>query len=120
MTVDRPRAREHLAHIGESLAGLRSLAAIPAAEYFGDFRNPRTAERLLQTAIQSMIELAIHVVARTGLPRPDTGEALFAALAQAGALKAERVQKCREMAGLSSPRTSSPTSTSVATVAEPP
>ena len=100
MTVDRPRVREQLAHINESLAGLRKLAEIPSGEYFEDFRNPRTAERLLQVAIQSMLDLSTHLVARAGLPRPETRKDLFEALARMGVLDPSRVESCRQMAGL--------------------
>lgn len=53
----------------------------------------------LQRAVQSAIDLAVHIVAAEGLGLPDSLKANFTLLEQAGVLSSETTQKMTAMVG---------------------
>ncbi len=53
----------------------------------------------LQRAVQAMIDLAAHVVAREGLGLPDSLGANFTSLEHAGVIDAELAERMRRMTG---------------------
>lgn len=92
MEYDRARVRERIQYIETSLARLETLRNLPWKAFLEDFRNPEAAKHLLQTAIEAMMDIAGHIVARRRLPTPHEGTETFRRLGEAGLLPPERVQ----------------------------
>jgi len=92
MEYDMTRVRERIQYIESSLARLETLRALPRETFLDDFRNVETAKHLLQTAIEAMMDIAGHIVARRRLPTPHEGAETFRRLGEAGLLPPERVQ----------------------------
>jgi uncharacterized protein YutE (UPF0331/DUF86 family) len=57
------------------------------------------AERLLQTAIQAVLDVASAIVTEERLPEPVRNTQLFERMRDAGWLTAEQAETCRKMAG---------------------
>jgi uncharacterized protein YutE (UPF0331/DUF86 family) len=70
------------------------LARIPQAnfdEFVADFRNVEATKHLLQTAIEAMVDVCAHFVARLRLQAPENGARLVQVLAGHGWLPPENV-----------------------------
>lgn len=91
MEYDLPRIRERIQYIETSLARLETLRNLPEEEFLKDFRNVEAAKHLLQTAIEAMMDIAAHIVARRRLGTPREGAETFRRLGEAGLLPPERV-----------------------------
>ncbi len=91
MEYDLPRIRERIQYIEASLARLEMLRSLSEERFLGDFRNVESAKHLLQTAIEAMMDIAGHIVARRRLGAPREGAEVFRRLGEAGLLPAERV-----------------------------
>lgn len=79
---------------------LDKLAQIPQTDFdqfVQDFRNVEAAKHLLQTAIEAMVDICSHLVARLRLQVPGNGTKLVQALAEANLLPAENVPKYTKM-----------------------
>ncbi len=85
--------------IRENLTHLRSLAAIPEAEFLPDFRNVEAAKHLLQTAIEAVMDISVQILALLKEPLPDHHAELFEALSRHGIVPASRVDTYRKMVG---------------------
>ncbi len=97
MDYDQPRVRERIQYIETCLGRLESLRTLPSDEFLADFRNVESAKHLLQTAIEAMMDIASHILARRRLPTPHEGAEIFRRLGEAGLLPAERVQTYAQM-----------------------
>lgn len=89
MAFDVELVQARIAVIEENL---RRLAQIPQADFnqfAADFRNVEATKHLLQTAIEAIIDLCAHFVARLRLQTPGNGAQLINALAQANWLPTE-------------------------------
>ncbi|MBC7227064.1 MAG: DUF86 domain-containing protein [Thermoflexales bacterium] len=91
MEYDVPRVRERIQHIETCLARLETLRALSEEEFLADFRNVEAAKHLLQTAVEAMMDIAGHIVARQRLGTPREGAEVFRRLGEAGLLPPERV-----------------------------
>ncbi len=91
MEYDLPRIRERIQYIETALARLETLRSLPEEIFLEDFRNVEAAKHLLQTAIEAMMDIAGHIVARRRLGVPREGAEVFRRLGEAGFLPVERV-----------------------------
>ncbi|MCX7855405.1 MAG: DUF86 domain-containing protein [Anaerolineae bacterium] len=91
MEYDLLRIRERIQYIETCLARLEMLRSLSEEAFLGDFRNIEAAKHLLQTAIEAMMDIASHIVARRRLGTPHEGAEVFRRLGEAGLLPVERV-----------------------------
>lgn len=99
MVLDEDSIHKHLELLRgylQDLAGLRVEIADPGALRADRKLQARTLFAL-QMAVQSCLDIAGHLVAEIGLPRPELNAELFTALAAAGHLDAGLAAKLRAM-----------------------
>lgn len=77
MEYDLPRIWERIQYIETALARLETLRSLPEEIFLEDFRNVQAAKHLLQTAIEAMMDIAGHIVARRRLGVPREGAEVF-------------------------------------------
>lgn len=86
--VDRARVDQLLVLLGRYVRILRDLAATPAQDFERDPRTYGSAERFLQLAIETTLNIGHHLIAARGFEQPDTYAAVFAVLGEEGVLTA--------------------------------
>jgi uncharacterized protein YutE (UPF0331/DUF86 family) len=99
MVFDEDSIHKHLELLRSYLLDLSGLRAeIPAP---GALREDRKLQArtlfALQMAVQSCLDMAGHLVAELGLPRPEENAELFTTLSAAGHLDADLAAKMRAM-----------------------
>lgn len=95
--VDRDKIRAHLDFIRGRLRALRRLTGEGRERFLEDAIRPAAAVRMLHTAIEAMIDIANHVVARRGLGVPKTYAEALDLLIDEGILPAEHRETFRQM-----------------------
>ncbi len=70
--VDKEKMRRKIQYIEENKAKLEQLKELSVQELSDDFRNIEAAKHLLQVAIEAMIDIANHIIARNRWPTPGT------------------------------------------------
>jgi len=98
--VDREVLDRRLARIEELLTRLRQLAGIQREEYLRDPGLQAQAERWLQLCAESVLEVAAHVIADSGLRTPTTHRESFRILAESGVLEEALARQMERWAGL--------------------
>lgn len=96
--VDRARVDQLLGLLRRYVTILRELAATPAEAFRDDPRNYGSAERFLQVAIETTLNIGHHLVAARGLPQPATYAEVFRTLGTAGVLPREFARRLEPMA----------------------
>ena len=86
MTPEQLQAK--LAQLAEAIAKLRALPQSSLDEFRADDRNVDAALRRLQVAIQILIDVGSHLVAKLGLGAPDSSRDLLERMERAGYLAA--------------------------------
>ena len=88
--------------MGEFRVSRRLEAAVAAGRdrFVSDEDLHLKAERCLQLAIQSILDLGAHLIADRGLNRPGTYEEVVPELGRAGILPADLVERLSGIAGL--------------------
>lgn len=89
LDLEKLRAKSQL--IEANLAHLEQLRAYSREDFLADFRNVESAKRLLQVAIEAMIDIVTHILARKRLPTPAGHAEAFTRLADAGLLPQEHI-----------------------------
>jgi uncharacterized protein YutE (UPF0331/DUF86 family)/predicted nucleotidyltransferase len=81
LPVDKELLTHHLAHLREALVILRDLGKAPHDEFITDFHVYGLAERYLQGAIESCLNICGILVAALGLRKPDGFHELLSSVA---------------------------------------
>jgi uncharacterized protein YutE (UPF0331/DUF86 family) len=97
MNFDREVIEARIVIIEDNLEKLAQIPQTNFAEFVEDFRNVEAAKHLLQTAIEAMVDICAHLVARLRLHAPDNGTRLVQALANANLLPAEHIPRYTKM-----------------------
>lgn len=97
MAVDREIVQARLAVIEDNLRLLRELPQSTFDEFTADFRNPEAAKYLLQTAVEAMVDVCTHVVARLRLRVPGNSAEVVRAMGRAGLLPPDHVARFANM-----------------------
>jgi uncharacterized protein YutE (UPF0331/DUF86 family) len=98
--VDRHVVEARIAKIREYVALLRKIRGLADRGHFvSDPLIYGNAERYLQLAIQSVLDISNHIVADMRLSLPPDSRSLFALLVEKGILSARLGQKLTRMAG---------------------
>jgi uncharacterized protein YutE (UPF0331/DUF86 family) len=98
MHMDLAVVNNRLSTIETNLHRLETLRALSFDDFVADFRNVEAAKHLLQVAIEAMIDVAGHFVARLRLKVPDHSAQLFMELADAHLMPVERATRYGQMA----------------------
>jgi uncharacterized protein YutE (UPF0331/DUF86 family) len=97
MELDLDVIRGRIQFIEESLKYLESLATYPFSEFNSDFRNSESAKHLLQVAIESMLDICTHIVARLRLGVPNDDRETLTLLRDKELIPAEHVTTYQAM-----------------------
>lgn len=97
MELDKERLYAKIQIIEDNLKKLRELK-VPSFENFaGDFRNAESTKHLLQTAIEAMVDITTHIVARLRLRTPESSVETIEILVENGTIPPENQEKYCEM-----------------------
>ena len=88
---DPDKLLQKISTIEDCVAKLEVLANLTEASFLVDFRNSSSAKYLLQIAIEAMIDISNHIIARERLGKPETHKQAFEKLAVAGFIQPENV-----------------------------
>ena len=97
MELDLDVIRGRIQFIEDSLKLLEALAKDSPDQFEGDFRNVEAAKHLLQIAIESMLDICTHIVARLRLGMPNDDRETLALLREKELLPAEHVATYQAM-----------------------
>jgi len=89
--LDLEKLRAKSQTIEANLSRLEQLKAYSREDFLVDFRNVESAKRLLQVAIEAMIDAATHIIARKRLPTPSGHAEAFTRLGEAGLLPQKHI-----------------------------
>ena len=91
--VDRDVVARRILALNEAIGNLRASNAGDESRLRSQALLRAAAERWMQVAIESCIDLAFHVLADRGLPAPPSGRAAFQTLAMEGVLEAALAER---------------------------
>jgi uncharacterized protein YutE (UPF0331/DUF86 family) len=89
LDLEKLRAKSQV--IEANLSRLEQLKGYSREDFLADFRNVESAKRLLQVAIEAMIDAVTHIIARKRLPTPAGHAEAFTRLGDAGLLPREHI-----------------------------
>ncbi len=92
--------RERLLEIEANARLLAELRATPAEAFVREPKVYKLAERCFQVAIECMIDVADHLIAERGWPRPESGHEALRTLGAQGVLPPSFAERIAPMAGL--------------------
>ena len=92
--------RERLLEIEVNARLLAELQATPVEAFVHEPKVYKLAERCFQIAIERMIDIADHLIAERGWPRPESGRDALHTLGTHGVLSARFAARIEPMAGL--------------------
>lgn len=99
-TLDRESLFYKLEKIRVNLKKLRALGRLSFKEFLEDIEHTATAERLLQTAIEAMLDVGNHIIAAEGWRAPLEYRDVFLILRQQKLLPPKDVERYVAMVGL--------------------
>ena len=82
--VNKDKLRDKIAYIENCLHDLAKLSTVPQELFVSDRISFHASVRLLQTAVEAMIDTANHIAARERLGTPKSYAEVFKLLARAG------------------------------------
>ncbi|MBN1770542.1 MAG: DUF86 domain-containing protein [Deltaproteobacteria bacterium] len=85
-SVDSGVVLAKVARLGEALAQLAELAAMPFDRFAASWALVAAAERNLEVAVQACVDVGNHLIARRGLVAPSAAVEVFRVLADDGLL----------------------------------
>ncbi|HHW14839.1 MAG TPA: DUF86 domain-containing protein [Firmicutes bacterium] len=96
--VDRQKIEGKLESIRLRVARLTQLQQMERSEFLADFRSVDAAKHNLQVAIEAMVDIANHLIARCGLPMPKSHADAFAVIAGEGWIRPDDAHRFALMA----------------------
>jgi len=97
MELDKEKIFNKIQIIEENLKKLLQLRMLSLNDFMADFRNVESAKHLLQTAVEAMIDITTHIIARYRLPTPATSVEAMKLLAGNGIIPSENQERYCEM-----------------------
>ncbi len=98
--VDPDVVRRRLRQIDRRVAALRAIAAGREGDFVDDDALQAQAERHLQVAVQSAIDIALHILAEDSSETPEDYATAFLLLARIGLIDRPLADGLRSAAGL--------------------
>lgn len=80
-----------------NLEKLASLKAKTYDDFASDFRNVDSALYILQTSIQSLLDIGSYIIANLGLKMPNTNAEIIKILSDAGHISQDKVEAYTDM-----------------------
>ncbi|HOL55339.1 MAG TPA: DUF86 domain-containing protein [bacterium] len=96
--IEKGRVLEKLNIINDSLLKLEELASLSIEQFMSDFRNYDSAKYNLIKAIEAMIDVGNHIIARRGLGIPKSFSETFEILGNNGIVSKDSVETYKAMA----------------------
>ncbi len=96
--IEKGRVLEKLNIINDSLLKLEELASLSIEQFMSDFRNYDSAKYNLIKAIEAMIDVGNHIIARRGLGIPKSFSETFEILGNNGIVSEDSVETYKAMA----------------------
>ncbi|MHB1043110.1 MAG: type VII toxin-antitoxin system HepT family RNase toxin [Eubacteriales bacterium] len=96
--VDRVKLRQKIAFIEKNLRLLEELKSVPFEKFDRDSINFNAAVRVLQISIETMLDIANHIVARERLGVPNTYAESLDLLASGKVITPEYAARAKNMA----------------------
>lgn len=98
--LDKESVQFKINRIRKNLRELKQLGKLAYRTYIRDERNKYVAERLLQVAIEAMLDIGSHIIAEEGLGEPLEYRDVFSILCQAKILPKAKLENFQNMVGL--------------------
>lgn len=98
--MNREVIEKHLEDLATRVARLRRYQGLPLEEFRADWERAYAAERLLQTAIQNVIDIGAHILSDLGDNRWDEYRDIPARLFAQGVIPREQVAPLQAMVGM--------------------
>lgn len=95
--IDYNRITEKIKFIRDNLKKLKELSELKQEDFLNDYRNYDTAKYNLQAAIEAVLDIAAHIIAREELGSPDTNADSFRILSEAGIIEGSMLLKLVKM-----------------------
>ena len=95
--VDLDKLRHHVQFVRSTLPRLREISSEGPASFLASDRNQAAAIRYLHTAIEALVDIANHVIAREGLGIPRAYADVVEILIEAGILPGDRKETFLQM-----------------------
>jgi uncharacterized protein YutE (UPF0331/DUF86 family) len=99
--IDPELVRQKLADLDQHLVQVSEYREITAEDYLRDWKLQRIVERTLEMAIETCVDIAMHVITEHGLRVPSTYSEAFEALGQTELLDADMRAVTVRLAGFS-------------------
>jgi uncharacterized protein YutE (UPF0331/DUF86 family) len=100
LPVKPPIVKARIRKIEECVADLQGIRELPARVFFENRSVRAAAERLLQVAIQSVLDIGSHIIAERGFREADAYAEIIDILGEEGVLPKRFAARIRGMAGL--------------------
>lgn len=100
MPVKPPIVKARIRKVEECVADLQGIRELPARSFFENRTVRAAAERLLQVAIQSVLDIGSHIIAERGFREADGYAEIIDILGEEGVLPKRFAARIRGMAGL--------------------
>lgn len=98
--VDEEVISARLQSLEESLKELKQIAAQSEEDFLSSWQNRRLAERCVQIAAQTCLDIGNHLVAAKALRAPKGYADVFQILGEAGVLSSDLARDMKRLAGL--------------------
>ncbi|HBY21622.1 MAG: hypothetical protein A2Y24_05465 [Clostridiales bacterium GWE2_32_10] len=95
--VDIDKVTEKLSHIEDNVKKLEDMRCFSEEQFLEDYRNPGSAKYFLQVAIEAMIDITNHIIARNRLGKAETNKELFKILADNNIIDKKMVTNYSDM-----------------------
>ncbi len=95
--VDKEILQGKLHFIEKTLAKLYLLRQLTSEDFLGNFQSVDSAKHNLQVAIEAIVDIANHIIARERYGLPDSSAEAIGLLAEHGILELELVRRLRLM-----------------------
>ncbi|GIW48830.1 MAG: hypothetical protein KatS3mg079_306 [Caloramator sp.] len=91
--IDRDKILVKLSFLQDNINKLEELRLLSEEEFLSDFRNIYSAKYLLQTSIETMLDISNHIVARNKWVKIESNRDSFEALYKNGIIPKEYIDK---------------------------
>lgn len=100
MAVEPQVVKTRIREIRDCVLELREVGEMPEAQFLSDRRTIRATERLLQVAIQSVLDVGSHLIAALGFREPEGYAEIIDVLGEERVIPEDFAGRIRGMAGL--------------------
>ncbi len=96
--LDKEKLIHKIQYIEDNLSKLEKIKSFSREDFLNDFIKIEAAKHLLQISVESMIDIAAHIIARKRLTAPGSSAEMFDILKDADILKEDHLSNYKLMA----------------------